>query len=211
MEIGQQQVGGAETVAGGDEDVGVAVKGADHAVFARRAFQGAQARWCRPPRCARPPHARRSAAPPWPASSTARSACMRCWLVSSAVTGRKVPSPTCRVTLSRATPLRLQRRKQLRREMQARGGRGHRALLRARTGSGNRPRPGHRLCACRRYRAAAASRPARRWRRPAPRRTGRSGSPLRRLRPAPRPARCKRAEHQRIARRQLRAGRASTE
>ncbi len=38
------------------------------------------------------------------ASSTALSGCMRWAAVSSAVTGRKVPSPTCRVTVSRAMP-----------------------------------------------------------------------------------------------------------
>ena len=48
--------------------------------------------------------------------------------VSSAVTGRKVPSPTCRVTASRAMPVASSARKQFRREMQARRGRRHRAV-----------------------------------------------------------------------------------
>ena len=153
----------------------------------------------RPPRVMHRVQPRRGRARP----ARARSACMRCCAVSSAVTGRKVPSPTCRVTVSRATPLRVQRREQLRREMQARGGRGHRAFLPRETGSDSRTRRAHRPCACRRYRAAAASRPARRWPHPARRPTGQSEFPPRHFRPAPRPRAFKRAEQQRVAHRQL--------
>ena len=134
MEIGQQQIGGAKPVAGGDEDVGVAGKGPDHAIGIGGAFQGAQRcganRRDPPARAMNGIQPRRGLRHP-----VARvSACMRCWLVSSAVTGRKVPSPTCRVTASRVTPLCARRGEQLRREVQARRGRRHRAVLARKNG-----------------------------------------------------------------------------
>ena len=56
-----------------------------------------------------------------------RARCARA--TSSTWTGRKVPGPTCRTTSARSTPRAAQAREQGRREVQARGRRGHAARL----------------------------------------------------------------------------------
>jgi hypothetical protein len=109
-----------------------------------------------------------------PASIRPHSACIAWSAVSSALTGRKVPAPTCSVSVSRR-PRLVER--SIRRGVKCSAAVGAAtAPSSRRTSSGNpRDRP-RRWRACRRYRAAAASslrvraalRPARRRRRPGP-------------------------------------------
>ena len=129
MEVGDQPVDRLEAIAGRDEDRRVALERLDGAVVVRPRFR-AGASEVVPTAISRPPDARtafsRSAVS---ASIRPHSACILCSLVSSALTGRKVPAPTCRVSVSRPMPCALQRLDQARREVQRRGRRGDRPVL----------------------------------------------------------------------------------
>ena len=63
------------------------------------------------------------------ASIRPHSACILCSSMSSALTGRKVPAPTCRVSVSRPIPRAFERFEQPLGEMQRGGRRGDRAFL----------------------------------------------------------------------------------
>ena len=97
MEIGHQHIDGAEAIARRDEDIGLAGERRDLPSRLPR-FPEAAATSCRRQRSAR-----RSARAALSASAVVRryrphSACILCPAVSSALTGRNVPAPTCRVT-----------------------------------------------------------------------------------------------------------------
>ena len=78
----------------------------------------------------RPPLARAAlSAAATSAETVPNSACILWPSVSSAFTGRKVPAPTCSVTLWMATPRAFSRASSAVGEMQPGGGRRHRALL----------------------------------------------------------------------------------
>ena len=107
----------------------VAVEGPDVTGPRRPRFPAAAARSCRRATI-RPPRARAAFSASAVAGDTSpHSACMRWSAVSSALTGRKVPAPTCSVTKCVATPCASRRAKKLRREMQAGGRRRDRAVL----------------------------------------------------------------------------------
>ena len=98
-------------------------------VLAGRAFEQAQRGRAdrdqppaRRPRCVEPLGGRGVDPAPFGVHRDARS-------VSSALTGRKVPAPTCRVSVSRPMPALVERRDQPGGEVQRRGRRGDRALL----------------------------------------------------------------------------------
>ena len=99
MEIGEHHVDGPEFVAGRDENRGLAGKGVQPAVVTRRAFRSrkrGRANGDDPP-----PLARAALSAPAASDETLpNSACILWPAVSSALTGRKVPAPTCRVTFA---------------------------------------------------------------------------------------------------------------
>ena len=161
MEIGQHHIDGAEAIARRDEDRGLACEGRDRAVLARPRFRAAAAKSSRPRRCG--PPARRAAlsASAVAALTTPYSACIRWSSVSSALTGRNVPAPTCSVTLCRRRRAP-QPRHQVVGEMQARGRRRDRALVVREQGLVVAAVAPRRRRGATRYRAAAACRRARR-------------------------------------------------
>ena len=161
MEVGHQHVDGLEAIAGRDEDRRLA--GERPRSRRRRPRRVSSSRsevvptaTMRPPARAhvveRLRRSRRETSP--------HSACMRVSAVSSALTGRNVPAPTCSVTKWRDDAARVQRRQQLGREMQARRRRGDGAVVARRRRSGSARSSLVRRRACRRCRAAAAWSPS---------------------------------------------------
>ena len=104
MEIGQQQVDGAEPVARRDENRRLAGKRMQLCRPRPPRFRAAAARSCRPRRCARLCARTALSASAVAAETLPHSACISWPAVSSAFTGRNVPAPTCSVTLCRPTP-----------------------------------------------------------------------------------------------------------
>ena len=104
MEIGQQDIDRAEAIARRDEDRRSRRRTAGSRRPPRPRFRAAAARWCRPRRCGRPWRAPHSAPLRSRAEMLPHSACILWPEVSSTLTGRNVPAPTCSVSRCRPTP-----------------------------------------------------------------------------------------------------------
>ena len=129
MEVGEQRVDHAEAVARADEDARSRRRPARTAPsVAGRALERAHHRRAdRDHAAAARARAALDRLAPSPSAISQRSACIACSSIRSARTGWNVPAPTCSVTRAISTPRALEPLEQRRREVQARGGRRHRA------------------------------------------------------------------------------------
>ena len=104
VEVGQHHVDRAKAVARRDEQGGLARERTGPRRPRSLALSSRRSGSSRPRRCGRPRAAHALSAAAISALTLPYSGCIRCPAVSAAFTGRKVPAPTCSVTLCRAMP-----------------------------------------------------------------------------------------------------------